>query len=64
MRLAVHADQLCRVHVGVALRRAEARVAEQLLDGAQIGAALQQVRRKRMTQRVRADAGLQVKPAT
>ena len=56
MRLPVDLQQLRRVDVGVALRRAQARVAEQLLNRAQVGAALQQVRRKRMAQRVRADA--------
>ena len=42
---------------GVDLRRREARVAEQLLDGAQVGAVVQQMSRERMTQRVRADVG-------
>ena len=44
------------VHLRVALRRAEARVPEQLLNAAQIAAALEQVRGKRVPQRVRADA--------
>ena len=57
MRLPVHLEQLRRVDVRVALRRAQARVAEQLLDRAQVGAALQQMRRERVAERVRADAG-------
>ena len=55
--LLVDLEQLRGVDVRVALRRAEARVAEQFLNRAQVGAALQQVRRERMPQRVRADAG-------
>ena len=54
--LLVGLDQLRGVHVGVALRRAEARVAEQLLNGAQIRAPFQQMGGERMPQRVRADA--------
>ncbi len=42
-------------HVRVDLRRREIRVAEHHLDRAQIGAALEQVRRKRMPQHVRAE---------
>ena len=56
MAFAVDLEQLRRVDVRVALRRAEARVAEQLLNRAQVRAALQQVRRERVAQRVRADA--------
>ena len=56
VRLPIHIQQLCSVDVRVALRRAEARVAEQLLDDAQVGAALQQVRREGVPQRVRTDA--------
>lgn len=41
-------------HVGVDLRRAEARVPEDLLHRAQVGATVEQVRRGRMPQRVRA----------
>src|SRR5206468_6526961 len=52
MRFAIHVQQLRGVDVRVALRRAEARVAQELLNGAQIGAALQQMRRERMAQRV------------
>jgi len=42
--------------VGVTLRRAQPRVAEQFLNRAQIGAGLEQMGRKRVAQRVRADA--------
>ena len=56
MRFLVHREQLRRVDVRVALGRAQTRVAEQLLNGAQIGAALQQMGRKGMSQRVRTDA--------
>ena len=41
------------VHVAVRLRRRERAVAEQLLDHPQVGAALEQVRRKGVTQSVR-----------
>jgi len=44
--LPVHLEQLRGVHVRVALGCAEPRVAEQLLNRAQVGAALQQVRRE------------------
>ena len=56
MRFAIHVDQLRGVDVRVALRGAQPRVAEQLLDRAQVGAALQQMGRERVAQRVRADA--------
>ena len=46
MRADTFREQLRRIDVGVALRRAQARVAEQLLDDAQIGASFEQVRRK------------------
>ena len=46
MTLLIHREELRRVDVRISLRRGEARVAEQLLNRAQIGAALQQVRRK------------------
>ena len=51
--------QLRGVDVRIALRRAQSRVPQQLLNGAQVGAALQQVRGERVPQRMRADAGLQ-----
>src|SRR5215207_2865025 len=56
MGLPVDLEQLCRIDVGVPLRRRQLDVAEELLDGPQIGALLQQVTRKRMPQRVRTDA--------
>ena len=43
-------------HVRVELRRADTRMSEQLLNDPQVGAALEQVRRERVAQRVRADA--------
>src|SRR5688572_26394233 len=58
MRLPVHVDELLRVDVRVALGRAEAGMAQQLLNGPQIRAVREQMRRERMTQRVRADAEL------
>ena len=46
MRLPIHVQQLRDVHVRIALRGREPHVAKQLLDGAQIGAGLQQMRRE------------------
>lgn len=54
--LSIDLQELRRVDVRVALRGRELHVAEQFLDRAQVGAALQQVRRKRMPQRMRRDA--------
>mgnify|MGYP006148776015 CR=1 FL=1 len=56
MGLLVLHHEARRVEVRIALRRAQARVAQQFLNRAQIGAGLQQVGRERMAQRVRADA--------
>ena len=56
MRLPIHLEQLRGVDVRVALRRRQLHVPEQLLNRAQVGAALQQVRRERVAQRVRTDA--------
>ena len=56
MRLAVDVEQLRGVHVRVALGRRQLHVTEELLDGAQVGASLQQVRGERMPQCVRTDA--------
>ena len=53
MRVVVHAPQAARVDVAVDLRRRERRVAEQLLDRAQVGAALEQVGRVRVPEAVR-----------
>jgi hypothetical protein len=44
MGLPIDSEQLRGVHVGVALSRGQLQVSKQLLDGAQIGAALQEVR--------------------
>src|SRR5215208_1399869 len=55
MCFAVDVEQLRRVDVRVALCRGELHVAEELLDRAQVSAAFEQVRRKRMPQGVRAD---------
>ena len=46
MGLPVHVEQLRGIDVGIALRGAQSRVAEQFLNHAQIRAALEQVRRK------------------
>ena len=54
--LPVHLEQLRGVDMRVALRGAEARMAEQFLDRPQVGAALQQMRGEGMPQGVRADA--------
>ena len=56
MRLLVDLLQAAHVQVGVALRRAEPRMAEQFLNRAKIRARLQQVRRERVPEGVRADA--------
>ena len=62
MRAAVGILELRQVHVRVALRGGQLHVAEQLLDGPQVGAVLQQVRRERVPQRVRADAEARAAP--
>src|ERR1700746_818725 len=56
VRFAVGIDELSCVDVGVALRRAEPRVAEQFLNGAQIRAGFEQMRGERVPQGVRTDA--------
>src|SRR5688572_5054133 len=58
MRLLVYLNQLRRVDMCVALGRTEPRMAEQLLNGAQVRAVGKKVCCKRMPQRVRADAEL------
>src|SRR6185369_9324191 len=55
MRLVVDLDQLLHRNVCVNLRRRETRVAQQLLDVAQVCAAVEQVRRKRMSESVWTD---------
>ena len=54
--LVVDGHQVIDVDVSIALRRAEAGVAEHLLDGAQIGALAEQVRGEAVAERVRRDA--------
>ena len=56
MRLPIDLEQLRGVDVRVALRGAEARVAEQFLDRSQVGAALKQMGGEGVSQGVRADA--------
>src|SRR5437899_2348100 len=56
MTLPVDLEQLRGIDVRIALRRAQARVAEQLLNRPQVGAALQEMRRERVAQGVGADA--------
>src|SRR5437867_2902388 len=58
MRMVVDAPQPLCIDVAVHLRRRERAVAEQLLDRAQVGAALEQVRRERVAEamRVRGEA--------
>ncbi len=55
MRLIVNLDKFFHRHVSVDLRRGKASVAEQFLDVTQVGAAVEQMRRKGMSQSVRAD---------
>src|SRR5262249_3096878 len=56
MCLPVRLQQLRRVEMRVALRGAETRVAEELLNRTQVGPAFQQMRGERVPQGVRADA--------
>src|SRR5439155_20212781 len=53
VRLVVDAAQAAAVYMAVQLRRRQRAVTQQVLDRAQVGAALQQVRRERMPQAVR-----------
>ena len=55
MRLVVDLDQLLHRDVCVNLRSRETRVAQELLDVAQVCAAVEQVRRKRVSQGVWTD---------
>ena len=55
MRFVVDLDQLLHRNVRVNLRSRETRVAQQLLDVAQVCAAVEQVRRKRVSQGVWTD---------
>ena len=58
MRSGVGGLQARRLYPSVDLRRAHGAVAEQLLDRPQVGAAVQEVRRERVAQRVRRDPAL------
>src|SRR2546423_3745075 len=55
MGLGIHPPKAPRLYPSVGLRRAYARVPEELLDGAQIGSALEQVGGERVPERVRRD---------
>src|SRR5687768_10244530 len=55
MILPVNRPQILPVDMGVELRRRNVGVAEHLLDGAQVGASLEKVRRERVPQSVRGD---------
>src|SRR5439155_21639683 len=62
MRLEVQLPRPPIGYVGVQLRRGEISVPQHLLDGAEIGAALEEMRRKRVAKEVRMDAfGLQTR---
>jgi hypothetical protein len=56
MRLVVQLATTPIGYVGIELGRGEIGVAEHLLDGAEVGAALEQVRGERVAQEVRVDA--------
>ena len=55
MRLVVHGHQVYEGNLRILLRGGEPRVAQQLLDGAQVGAVGQQVRGVRVAEAVRMD---------
>src|SRR2546429_198297 len=55
MGLGIPPPKAARLYPSVGLRRAYARVPEELLDGAQIGSALEQVGGERVPERVRRD---------
>src|SRR5438094_966794 len=57
VRAVIGLHQPAEVDVGVALRRREARVAEQLLDGTQVGAGAEKVRGEGVTKGVRCRLG-------
>lgn len=52
MAVLVSANQVCNREMRIKLRRGDATVSQKLLDIAQIGAAIEQVRREGMPQRV------------
>ena len=51
--------QICGAHVGIDLRRRETLVTEQLLDAANVGSVVEQVRGETMSQRVRCCADIE-----
>jgi hypothetical protein len=55
VRFPIDVKQLRDIDVRVALRGGQLHVAEQFLNGPQVGACLQQMRGKRVSQRVRTD---------
>jgi len=56
VRLPIGIEQLRSVHVGVTLRGAQASMTQQFLNHTQICASFEQVRRERVSKRVRADS--------
>src|SRR6185312_10796662 len=60
VRLDVYSFESLDAGMRVDLRRGNRRVSEQLLDGAQIGAGVEQMRGERMTKRVNRQAGILV----
>src|SRR5689334_6158643 len=62
MKLSVQGLEPVPIDVGVNLRRADARMAEQFLNGAQIRAAGKQMSGKAVAKRVRADIIVQTRP--
>ena len=58
MRAVVYRDQVCQRHTRILLSGREARVAQQFLDRAEIGAVGQQVRREGVPEAVRMNRGV------
>ena len=56
MRLFVDLQNMARIYVRIALRRGQAGMAEELLDGPQVSPALEQMGGEAMSQAMRADA--------
>src|SRR3954454_18678869 len=59
MRLLVHRDQLPVIEMRVFLRRRQRDVAEELLDAAEVGAGVEEMRGEGMPHRVRRNASAQ-----
>src|SRR5438093_7652785 len=57
VRAVIGLHQPAEIDVGVALRRRQARVAEQLLDGAQVGSRAEEMRGEGVTEGVRRRLG-------